>query len=105
MSVMAKRRRGRGPIFSKVQNAALRTALLALTARFPSQRSLGFALGLAQQNAGRLINDRRAGFSYVTACAVARLSGFSGVDAFFEANGLPVPGVEDSQLHALEPTG
>lgn len=85
---MAKRRRGHPTVFSPEQNRALRNALKSLSTSYPSQSALGEALGIEQQNAGRLMKDRRAGFSYSTASSVAQLSGFAGVDAFFSAKGV-----------------
>ncbi len=80
---MAKR-----AVFSEAQNAALRVALVALEARYTSQVDLGKAIGVEQQNAGRLLRDERAGFGYATASRVAHLSGFTGVDSFFVAKGV-----------------
>jgi hypothetical protein len=70
-------------VFSVDQNRLLRVAMAKLAETMPSQKALGDALGLAQQNAGRLMRDRRAGFSYATATALVRLLGFGGVDEFF----------------------
>lgn len=85
---MAKRHPGKPSVFSRKQNQALRNLLLELRGTYSSQKALGEALGIAQQNAARLLSDRRAGFAYATASAVVRLAGFAGVDAFFADRGL-----------------
>jgi hypothetical protein len=100
---MAKRKRGHPTIFSPQQNAALREALTVLRARYESQSALGEAIGIEQQNVGRLLNDPGAGFSYATATVVVRLSGFKGVDAFFLKKG--VAHSEPSKRPSLPPTG
>jgi hypothetical protein len=66
-------------VFTRAQNEALRSALIAL--EYPSQAAAAEALDIEQQNASRLI--REGGFSYATATKVAQLAGYSGVDAFF----------------------
>mgnify|MGYP000249288069 CR=1 FL=1 len=54
----------------------------------PWMRAFGEALGIAQQNVGRLLKDRRAGFGYSTATALVRLAGFGSVDEFFRDRGV-----------------
>lgn len=91
---MAKRQRGQSTVFSTPQNQALRVELKVLEAKYSSQRALGEAIGIEQQNVNRLLRDRRSGFGYTTATAVARLAGFASVDAFFVARGVVVPAAE-----------
>lgn len=89
MWLMAKRRDRGLRVFTAKQNRALRSALLELkTSRKLSQMGLGRLLGIAQQNAGRLLRDRNAGFGFNTAARLARELGFGGVEAFFAAKGL-----------------
>lgn len=84
---MAKPKRGRHPDFTYQQNQALRVVLSEVTEN-SSQKAVGEALGIAQQNVGRLLNDRKAGFAHSTAKALVRLAGFASVDAFLDAKGL-----------------
>lgn len=103
MYSMAKRRTGKVAGFTAAQNKALRATLKEIAQQYASQKELGMALGVRQQNAGRLLNDSRAGFGYTTALAVARLAGFGGVEALFAAKGLAPessPVLEDTSLHA-----
>lgn len=93
---MAKRKRGRPTVFSPRQNRALRVELTRLLNRFGSRARLGDAIGVAQQNASRLLNDANSGFSYATATTVAQLAGFVGVDAFFRNRGVDEPSAEES---------
>lgn len=86
--MMAKRRRGRGTVFSTAQNQALRVELKVQEAKYGSQTALAGPLGIEQQNVNRLARDRRAGFGYATATALARLAGFASVDAFFRDRGV-----------------
>lgn len=78
---MAKR-----SVFTAAQNAALRAALAGL--EYPSHSAAAVDLGIQQQNVSRLLGDERAGFGYDTACRVARLAGFGGLDEFFAAHGV-----------------
>lgn len=87
---MAKRKIGHPSNFSVPQNRALRAALASLLGQYGSQTGLAAALGIRQGNVSRLLIDKRSGFSYVTASTVARLMGFSGVDAFFASSGVVV---------------
>ncbi len=82
----------RATVFSTRQNRALRSALRALkNSRKLSQLSVGHLLGIAQQNAGRLLKSQGAGFSYDTATKLACELGFTGVDEFFRAKRLTAP--------------
>lgn len=85
---MPRTRRPHGSVFTPAQNRALRAELRRIRGAYDSQAALGSAIGVEQQNAGRLLNDADAGFSYATATAVARLAGFAGVDALFRAKGV-----------------
>lgn len=75
-------------VFTMAQNAALREALAGLA--YPSQRAAADALGIEQQNASRLMNDERSGFSYSTGSKVAQLAGYEGVDSFFSDKGVAI---------------
>lgn len=86
--MMAKQQRGRSTVFSTPQNQALRVELKVQGAKYTSERAFGEALGIAQQNVGRLLKDRRAGFGYSTATALVRLAGFGSVDEFFRDRGV-----------------
>lgn len=86
---MAKQRAARTSVFTVRQNRALRAALRTLRQqRELSQMGLGRLLGIAQQNAGRLLTVDDAGFSYDTATRLVRELGFDGVDAFFTKKGI-----------------
>lgn len=85
---MSRPRRRNQTVFTTAQNRALRGELRRLREGYESQAALGDAIGVEQQNAGRLLNDGASGFSYATATAVARLAGFAGVDAFFRSKGV-----------------
>lgn len=85
-------------VFTPRQNKALRTALRRLKqTKKLSQLGLGRLLGIAQQNAGRLLTLETAGFSYDTATRLVRESGFDGVDAFFAVKGVAQPGRADDE--------
>lgn len=86
------RKRGHPSVFTSSQNRALRAELKALREKYGSQSALGDAIGIEQQNVGRLLGERDAGFSYATATAVVRLAGFGGVDAFFRSKGVALGG-------------
>lgn len=92
---MAKQKKGHPKSFTTAQNRALREALASLLKSHGSQPRLAAALGIKQQNVSRLLTDKRSGFSFSTASTVARLLGFSGVDAFFEVSGLTRAALED----------
>lgn len=92
---MAKKKRGRRAVFSPQQNRALRVVLHELLSRFVTQKALGDAIGIEQQNVARLSLDRRAGFAYSTASTLVRLAGFASVDSFFAAKGV-APALESS---------
>jgi hypothetical protein len=82
--------------FTPAQNAALRKEL-ALLNKTRSQVALGQELGIKQQNVGRLLNNKDAGFAYTTASRLVRMAGFVGVDAFFARMGLSVTEAPDSE--------
>lgn len=89
MLPMAKHRVARASVFTPRQNRALRAALRTLRQqRDLSQMGLGRLLGIAQQNAGRLLTVDDAGFSYDTATRLVRELGFAGVDTFFASKGI-----------------
>jgi transcriptional regulator with XRE-family HTH domain len=101
---MAKRRKGGHPtVFTPAQNRALRSLLKEVSERFRSQQDLGSALGTTQQSVSNLLTSKNAGLGYLTATALVRLAGHTGVDAFFTTRGLTPessPALEDCSLHA-----
>jgi hypothetical protein len=103
---MVLRPRGKPEFFTRDQNQALRRALLAYLEPLPreqrTQQAVGELLGVVQQTAGRYLTREDAGFSYLAATEVARLSGYKGVDEFFEAHGLMV-GAKDAGRTELWP--
>lgn len=85
------RKQGHPSVFTPAQNRKLREELRGYSDRAGlSQASLGEALGVTQQVAGRLLG-KTGGFSYRTATRLAHLLGFDGVDAFFVARGVGNP--------------
>jgi len=86
---MPRKAAGKPQNFTPEQNEALRKALLEFKERNElNQEQLGGKLGVEQQNAGRLLSVKGSGFSYQTGTRAARLLGYIGVDAFFEAQGV-----------------
>lgn len=78
------KRQGHPTSFSAEQNRLLRAALRDLQRdRDLSQAAVGILIGVSQQTASKLLLSARAGMSYGTATALARVLGFAGVDDFF----------------------
>jgi len=87
---MARRPRGKPQNFTPEQNDALRKALLDWKDQNElTQQQVGEKLHVEQQGVARLLSAKGdGGFSYQTATRAARILGYIGVDAFFEAVGV-----------------
>lgn len=84
--------RGKPPTFTPEQSVALRKALEEMRqAKGWTQAQLGDKIGVAQQNASRVLKS--GNFGYINATKAARLLGYIGIDAFFEARSVALPRV------------
>lgn len=86
------RKKGHPDVFTAPQNRTLRAELRKLQARrHYSQTALANILGIAQQNAGRLLASEESGFSYQSATRLARALGYRGVDELFRDKRVELP--------------